>query len=157
EWVGGYFDYETGPRPSGWYSKIQTAKTRALPGSPDHPVCRDLKPFELREEDYYNIRFRERDPRLMPILTTAIPNEKDEQVVAWAVQRKDGGRGFGFTGGHFFDNWQLENFRKMVLNAIVWTARADVPKDGVVSKPPTEEELKKVPVGSPSERSGRPG
>jgi type 1 glutamine amidotransferase len=154
EWVGGYFDYETGPKPRGWHSKIQTATTKALPGTPEHPICRGLKAFELREEYYYNIRFRERDPRLVPILTTAIPNEKEKQTVAWAVERKNGGRGFGFTGGHFFDNWRLEPFRKMVLNAIAWTARAEVPKEGVESKLPSEEAG--VP-GAAHRQTGKPG
>ena len=31
DWVGGYFDYETGPPPRGWYSKIRTATTRSRP------------------------------------------------------------------------------------------------------------------------------
>lgn len=149
EWIGGYFDYESGPKPRGWFSKIQTAKTIAAPATPEHPICRGLKPFELREEYYYNIRFRERDKRLVPILVTPIPGEKDEQVVAWAVERKNGGRGFGFTGGHFFDNWQVENFRKMVLNAVAWTAHAPIPKGGVDSKTPTDGDLKKVAVGMP--------
>jgi hypothetical protein len=151
EWVGGYFDYESGPPPRGWYSKIQTATTKARPATPSHPVCSGLGPFELREEYYYHIRFRERDPRLTPILATPIPGEKEEQVVAWTVERKGGGRGFGFTGGHFFDNWQVENFRKMVLNAVVWTAGVDVPEGGVRSKMPTAEEIARVPVaGKPS-------
>ncbi|MBI3463378.1 MAG: ThuA domain-containing protein [Planctomycetes bacterium] len=131
EWVGGYFDYESGPPPRRWDSKIQTATTRPQPATPSHPICRGITPFELREEYYYNIRFRERDPRLVPVLKTSIPDEKEEQVVAWAVGRKDGGRGFGFTGGHFFDNWQVENFRKLVLNAVLWTAGADIPQEGV--------------------------
>ncbi len=109
EWVGGYFDYESGPKPRGWYSKIQTATTRAVPvAATSHPIGRGLSPFQLREEYYYHLHFRERDKRLTPILTTPIPGEKGEQTVAWAVERGDGGRGFGFTGGHFFDNWHLD-------------------------------------------------
>ena len=56
-----------------------------------------------------------------------------KETIAWAVERKDGGRGFGFTGAHFHKNWRIEPFRKMVLNAIVWAARAAVPEDGVES------------------------
>ncbi len=149
EWVGGYFDYETGPLPRGWYSKIQTATTKARPGSPGHPLCAGLTPFELREEYYYRIRFRDGDARRVPVLVTPIPGERDDQVVAWAVERAGGGRGFGFTGGHFFDNWKVENFRRMVLNAIVWTAGAEVPAGGVRSRLPTEEELAGVAVGRP--------
>jgi hypothetical protein len=149
DWVGGYFDYESGPAPRGWYSKISVARTKVRPASPRHPICSGLAPFELNEEYYYHLRFRERDPRLVPILTTPIPGEKGDQVVAWAVQRKDGGRGFGFTGGHFFANFRVEDFRRMLLNAVLWTAHADVPPGGVRSKAPTEEELASVRVATP--------
>ena len=44
------------------------------------------------------------------------------------------GRGFGFTGGHFHDNWANDDFRKTILNAMVWLAKAEVPAGGVVSK-----------------------
>jgi type 1 glutamine amidotransferase len=51
----------------------------------------------------------------------------------WVVERPGGGRGFGFTGGHFHDNWGNDEFRKVVLNAILWTAHAEVPQNGVPS------------------------
>ena len=51
--------------------------------------------------------------------------------VAWAYERPDGGRGFGFTGAHFHKNWANESFRKIVLNALLWTAKAEVPANGV--------------------------
>ena len=63
------------------------------------------------------------------------------QVVAWAVERADGGRGFGFTGGHFHKNWGIDAQRTVVLNAILWTAKAEVPAGGVRSKV-TPEDLK---------------
>ncbi len=136
EWIGGYFDFESGPAANKWFSKIQTAATSPRPATPDHPICRGIKPFELREEYYYNIRFRENDSRLVPILSTSIPGEAKDQVVAWAIERDGGGRGFGFTGGHFFENWGVENFRRMVLNAILWTAHSEVPAGGVQTKAP---------------------
>ena len=42
------------------------------------------------------------------------------QVVAWAYERPGGGRGFGYTGGHFHANWENDNARQLVLNAITW-------------------------------------
>ena len=148
EWVGGYFDYETGPKPQGWYSKIQTVTTDVLPAR-THVIGRGLAQFKLHDEIYYNLRFRERDPRLTPVLSTVMPGEKGEYVVAWAVERKDGGRGFGFTGGHFFDNFRDDNFRRLVLNAVVWTAKAEVPKEGIRSKAPTDDELEKLAPARP--------
>ena len=57
----------------------------------------------------------------------------ESQAVAWAVERADGGRGFGFTGGHYHKNWGDDNFRKVVLNAILWVAKVEVPANGVNS------------------------
>jgi hypothetical protein len=48
---------------------------------------------------------------------------------------------FGFTGGHFHDNWQDDNFRKVVLNAITWISKTEVPSEGVPSVTPTDEQL----------------
>lgn len=127
DWVGGYFDYENGPGPKHWYSKIQFTQTMTQLPSPDHPVARGLAPFELKEEYYYHIRFRANDSRLTAILATPIPDEPEMQTVAWAVQREDGGRGFVFTGGHWHANWDLPDLRRMMLNAILWTAKVEVP------------------------------
>src|SRR5262249_39260433 len=115
EWLGGYFDYQSGAPPQRWKSAIQNLTTTAKPAQAEHPICRGLSPFKVREEFYYKMRFREKDPRLTPILRAQIPGEQEEQTVAWAVERQDGGRGFGFTGGHYFDNWWVPEFRKLVL------------------------------------------
>jgi hypothetical protein len=55
------------------------------------------------------------------------------EAMMWAVERPDGGRGFGFTGGHFHDNWGNDDFRKLVLNALVWICKMQVPANGVES------------------------
>src|SRR5262249_6986456 len=151
EWVGGYFDYESGPAKNGWYSKIQTVTVKATPGK--HPITSGIVPFEAKDEFYYNIRFREKDPRLVPILTVPMKSEGDvgDHSVAWAVERKNGGPGVGFTGGHFFDNWANDSYRKLALNAILWTAHVDVPEGGVKSEFPGNREISLVPVGNPSQ------
>ena len=151
EWVGGYFDYESGPAKNGWYSKIQTVTVKATPGR--HPITSGVAPFEVKDEFYYNIRFREKDPRLVPILTVPMKGEGDvgDHTVAWAVERNKGGRGFGFTGGHYFDNWANDSYRKLALNAILWTAHVDVPDGGVKSDFPGNREIGLVPVGNPSQ------
>lgn len=133
EWVGGYFDYEKGPAANKWFSAISTWDANVTLGNAEHPVARGVKPFTAREEFYYNLRFRDGDDRIKPIWLTKPPGQQKDHVVAWAVERKDGGRGFGTTGGHFFQNWWDDNFRRTILNAIVWTARVEVPDSGVVS------------------------
>ena len=62
--------------------------------------------------------------------------------MAWAFERPAGkGRGFGFTGAHFHKNWQNDQFRKVVMNAICWTAGLEVPASGIETTTPTDEEL----------------
>ena len=144
EWVGGYFDYESGPPPRNWYSAIQTWQADSVPQ--EHPITRGVKPFRTEEEYYYRMRFRDNDQGLKPIITTRPPKETEDYAVGWAVERKGGGRGFGFTGGHFYKNWWSSDFRKVVLNAIAWTAKAEVPQNGIDSK--LEERAKVLIVGT---------
>jgi type 1 glutamine amidotransferase len=58
------------------------------------------------------------------------PDQATKEVVSWVVERADGGRGFGFDGGHFARNWGNPDFRRLVVNALLWTARVEVPKNG---------------------------
>lgn len=144
DWCGGYFQWEQNGRRD-WYSAITTLEGEVQFPSPEHPVARGLKPFRLRDEFYYNLRFPDDPKAFVPI--AAVPELKGRHpngnVVAWARQRADGGRGFGTTCGHFYDNWKNESFRKLVLNGIVWTAGIDVPTEGVRAPFFTHEELKK--------------
>jgi hypothetical protein len=52
------------------------------------------------------------------------------EATMWAVERADGGRGFGFTGGHFHKNWGNDQVRKTVLNALLWVTKVEVPATG---------------------------
>jgi len=150
-WIGGYF--EAGWSVNPWW----TAQFKALP---DHPITRGVHPFSIRDEWYYHMRFQKNMSGVTPILTAIPPAstldrpdgphsgnpyvraEKGRpQHVAWAYDRPNGGRGFGFTGGHVHWNWAQDDFRKLVLNALVWTAHGDVPAEGVPSRTPTIEQL----------------
>ena len=142
EAIGGHFQVDWSVNPV-WHMKE--------PLIADHPVTRGVKPFEAEEEFYYHIRFRE---GAMPLFRALPPEDslgedgprsgnpevrkklaaREPQTLAWAVENPNGARGFGFTGGHFHPHWSNENFRKLVLNAIAWTARADVPAGGVTGK-----------------------
>lgn len=143
EWIGGYFEMHWSVNPH-WTAKFDKF--------PAHPICNGVKSFEINDEWYYHMRFRSEMEGVTPILT-AIPPEStlsrpdgphsgnphvratkgQPQHVAWAYQRPDGGRGVGFTGGHRHTNWGDENFRKIVLNALLWSAKMEVPAAGVNS------------------------
>ena len=153
DWLGGAFEIHWSVNPH-WTADFNTL--------PNHPITRGVKPFQIEDEWYFNMRFREGMKDVTPILS-AVPPAKTTtrpdgphsgnptmremvaqgkpQHVAWAVERADGGRGFGFTGAHFHQNWGNDDFRKVMLNAILWTAKIEVPPDGVQSKV-TPEQLK---------------
>ena len=56
-----------------------------------------------------------------------LAGKPDTPLWAWGWQREEGGRGFGFIGGHSHTNWNVEGLRKAMLNAILWTANMEVP------------------------------
>jgi len=134
EWIGGYYE-----RPYSQNPINEVGVTQAAPG---HAISRGWKSFAGRDEWYYKMRFRPDDRRVTPILTTMLPADApNRETIAWAVERADGGRGFGFTGGHFHANWGMEDFRRMVVNAILWTAKIEAPAGGARCDV-TPEELK---------------
>jgi hypothetical protein len=51
-------------------------------------------------------------------------------VLAWTFDRPSGGRSFGFTGLHYHDNWGNPDFRRLIVNAVLWTAHMNVPAGG---------------------------
>ena len=63
------------------------------------------------------------------------------QVTAWAFQRPNGGRSFGFTGGHYHWNWGRPEILRLVSNAIVWTAHGAIPEGGLDIHAPALETL----------------
>ena len=144
EWTGGYFEpnWSVNPHWVANYSEL-----------PEHPITRGVQPFSIDDEWYYHMRFRNEMAGVQPILTDVPPPSTLErpdgphsgnphvrakagqpQHTAWATEREDGGRGFGFTGGHVHWNWGHDEFRQLILNAIVWTAGAEVPEGGVPSR-----------------------
>lgn len=135
-WMGGYYDLNISFNPH-WDAQIRSL--------PKHAITRGVKPFTLRDEWYYNMMFVEDMKGVTPILQAIPPDEARKngpaavkkgigtgklETLAWAYDRADRGRGFGFTGGHFHRNWADEAFRRIVVNAVLWTAKVDVPESG---------------------------
>jgi hypothetical protein len=153
-WTGGYFETDWSVNPH-W--------TASFKQFPSHAITRGVRPFQVNDEWYYHMRFEEPMDRVVSILSdlppaetlvkadgslarpdgphsnnetvrTAVLKNHQSQTVAWAKQRPDVGRGFGFTGAHFHWNWGNRDFRTLVLNAIAWSAHAVVPESGVSSR-----------------------
>jgi len=64
------------------------------------------------------------------------PDNPTTEIVAWAIERPDGGRGAGITMPHFYRNWERPELRKFLFNTIAWTAGLNIPKNGVETAAP---------------------
>ncbi len=153
-WMGGYCETFWSVNPT-WKPEIMIGK---------HPITNGVKPFSIVDEWYYHMRFVEGMTGVTPILSAIPPlntvhykdkaterggnadvlkavEAKEPQHLAWAYTRKDGGRGFGFTGFHIYNNLANDNFRTVLLNAAAWVSGLDIPETGVPSTTPTKDEL----------------
>ncbi len=136
-WMGGYYDPRTSTNPH-WDANIRTL--------PKHPITRGVKPFEIRDEWYFNMHWigdaaDVKDAKNVTPILQALPPDNTRgtadakkhlgrvETMAWAYEREKG-RAFGFTGGHMHRNWGDANFRRTVVNSILWSANVDIPEDG---------------------------
>lgn len=138
-WMGGYFS-TGGATHHKSVARVFPSVT-ITPAAASHPICRGWKAFTLPEEPYYNNYFGpdgNRMARGVTALATALlpPEAPKSEVVAWSVERADGGRGFAVVMPHFYKTWKDDDFRRFVLNGIVWSAKVAVPKGGVQSDSP---------------------
>ncbi|QTN33205.1 ThuA domain-containing protein [Akkermansiaceae bacterium] len=154
--IGGFFETHWSVNPH-WDASFKM---------PSHPIANGVADFNINDEWYYHMRFRKDMEGVTPILSALPPSEtlkrkdgphsgnpdvrkavledRQPQHVMWAFQRPDpngGGRGFGFTGGHFHKNWQSDSQRRVVLNAIAWIAGMEVPEKGIPTATPTDAEM----------------
>jgi type 1 glutamine amidotransferase len=134
-WMGGYF----ATRNRHHQSVARVFEATIEPGQRDHPVTRGWQKFTLRDEPYYNNYFGKKGPapNVVALAVSQLPPENPKrEIVAWGIERRDGGRGMGIVMPHFFESWQVDDLRKLILNGIVWTARLEVPEKGVETKLP---------------------
>jgi len=145
DWVGGYFDWQGDDGKREWYSALQIADAEVDPAAQKSPINNGVAPFRIKEEFYYNLRFKPDDKRLVPVAVVPALNGRAPfgNVVAWAVERTDGGRGFCTTMGHYYTNWNNADYRKLLLNGLVWAAGLTVPADGVQAPFYTDQEVDK--------------
>lgn len=138
--LGGHFEINYSVNPH-WVADVVAL--------PEHPVARGVEPFATNDEWYFHLRFQ--DANVTPILAAVAPPETmrrkdgahsgnpsvrrsvaagEAQTLAWTYERPEGGRAFGFTGGHYHWNWGHDDVRRLVVNAIRWSAGDDVPVSG---------------------------
>lgn len=135
-WLGGL--YLNGNNPvAEWDMQLQNEK---------HPVLNGVKPWRNFDEIFSKFTFPDSikgrtpliiaDPDETSTINRRLPEGYGPQVASWVYERPGGGRGFVFGGMDYHVNMENEDYRKFVLNGIVWIAGMKVPKDGVQSHKP---------------------
>lgn len=144
-WMGGYYEtlYSVNPMWKPAFDKF-----------PAHPITRGVGPFATHDEWYFSMRWTADEAakkRITPLLVATpgdevrkgpyvspkgpydhiIAGSGNAETMMWTFERPNGGRSFGFTGGHTHANWGDPNQRKIMLNALLWMAKVDVPARGV--------------------------
>jgi type 1 glutamine amidotransferase len=127
--------------------KIVTVKTDVA--AVEHPVMTRIKPFQVEEEFYYQLKFVRPAGGMTPLLSVTIDDAP--HTVAWGWERPAGGRSFGFTGGHYHRNWRLDEYRRLAAQGILWTMNLPVPAEGFPVDV-TDQDLELPPPAKPQEK-----
>jgi type 1 glutamine amidotransferase len=115
--------------------KILETDVRRL--ATDHPVLAGVPDFRIKDEFYYRLELLPKSaPGFHPLLSAKI--DDSDETVAWAWERPDGGRSFGYVGFHFHTTWERPEYRRLVANAILWAVGRDVPAVGAPADVPAE-------------------
>jgi len=109
------------------YTVVKEAQFQVA--SPKHPVMAGIKSFELPFEEFYYKLKVPKAPKNWRALVQ-VPIEGNTETVGWAWERPDGGRSVGYSGLHFHVNWRHRQYQRLIAQAVLWTLKLSVPKDG---------------------------
>ena len=109
--------------------KYQVVEATVAVADPGHPACAGVKDFTVKDEFYYKLKFPKPDAGVRPVLRVTI--DGGPETVAWAWERPDGGRSFGFSGLHFHETWKRAEYRRVTAQAILWSVKVPVPEGGL--------------------------
>lgn len=136
---------------------------------PANPLSRGVRGFNYRDEFYPTLGFA--DAGVIPILTgtlhvqyrdgaSVVEDLPEKTTLAWAYERARGGRSFGFTGAHYLAALDQPMLRRTLLNAILWTAHIEVPREGAALSSPDAatrilaQAMAKVSAAKDTQRAG---
>ncbi len=128
QYIQGQLDLLGGTR-GGPERKYKVLETNVKVVDRAHPITFGVPDFRINDEFYYRLDFVKPAGSIHPLLTARI--EDGDEVVCWSWERPAGGRSFGFVGLHFHSNWQRPEYRRLVLQGILWTLGSPIPETGL--------------------------
>lgn len=130
QWMGGMHG---GPD-----RKYVFCETQVEVADRQHPVLHGIGDFRLNDEFYYRLKFSG-SGTITPLLKARI--EGGLETCAWAFERPDGGRSFGFCGMHDHRNWRIVACRRLIAQGVLWSLKLSIPSQGL-SVDVTEDDMK---------------
>jgi type 1 glutamine amidotransferase len=140
------------------YGMVDRTTERVTLEPAAHAISRGVSAFTYHDEFYPTIRFVSAPRQVAPVLSGTLHAESADgksretegavRPVAWAFERAGGGRSFGFTGLHYLAGLDQPALRKLLLNAIVWSASLDVPREGMRSATPNVDRQRSTVVNT---------
>jgi type 1 glutamine amidotransferase len=129
-----YLDWTGGLWVSGG-SRNPVDQWRMTPQNTQHPILRGVKEWNYRDEVFCRFFLPPDLKRTELIVGTPARATIGAQLASWAYEREGGGRAFVMGGPDFHDTLTTaDDFRRFLLNGIVWAAGMEVPPGGVESK-----------------------
>jgi len=118
--------------------KYKFLETQLRPATTEHPIVTGIAPLTISDEFYYALKWpvetgKTRPGSLAPQPLMQALIDDEPQTVAWAWERPGGGRSFGFSGLHYHANWQHPQYRRLVLQGVLWTLGRDIPREPLLS------------------------
>lgn len=105
------------------YQKLAVEMKRQ---EPKHSILKGIGDIKTYDEFYYAL---DRVPGITPLLTASI--DGNDEMAAWSWERPDKGRAFGFVALHYHSNWQLPEYRRLVVQGTLWALKRPIPDGGV--------------------------
>ena len=129
-WFGGGFipGYSHNPLGMWTVTPIQSGKK--------HPIIRGVGPWTYKDEIFSRFMVIPQDPHRTDLLMGEAPKTNQGSIksrcITWAYEDSLS-RGIIYGGMDYHSALLNDNYRRFLLNAIVWAAGIDVPKEGVKS------------------------
>jgi type 1 glutamine amidotransferase len=128
KYIAGQLELLGGTRGGSWRKYTVVTNDVKLLNS-KHPILTGLKDFRVHDEFYYKLELAKSAPGFTPLMSTRL--DDNDETICWAFERPDGGRSFGFVCVHFHKNWEREDYRRLAVQATLWSLKLPVPKKGV--------------------------
>lgn len=142
---GHHYQKRMGGRFATKFSKLEHVELPLTQPHPEHVICRGWQGFPLHDEYYLDLKF---EPGAVPV--AEVERDGKQHPVVWAFERPEGGRSFGCVLGHYHRNFGREEFRRLLTNGILWTAKVDIPEGGAPVK--IDDADMKLPPDEPAYR-----